>query len=252
MKNELDMREQLQMINEANKVDNIEVGVEVKTERVYNKINTYSDDSDWKNREYKRGQIFYADLSGNQGSEQGNGIEGIRPICIIQNDIGNKFSPTVVVAVLTSKLTKVSLPVHVQLDAEKHNLPKNSILLFEQIRTLDKRRLKGKIADLGEDMQKELDNAVIISMTNCPPKSLLERLPTEMKEYVIATLKHIKKLEITVNEMKESEIDKDVVSIIVNKKLLVLNKFIKYCGEHQLDYKSFYIVGKGVNKEVLL
>lgn len=88
----------------------------------------------------KRGDIFYADLSPVIGSEQG----GIRPVLVVQNDVGNKFSPTVICAAITSKINKAKLPTHVEIDAAEYELVKNSVILLEQIRTIDKRRLKEK------------------------------------------------------------------------------------------------------------
>jgi mRNA interferase MazF len=200
---------------------------------------------------YKRGDIYWANLSGSIGSEQSSDENG-RPVVIIQNDVGNKFSPTVIVAVLTSKMQKAKLPIHIEIKSEEYGLPKDSVILLEQVRTLDKRRLGAKICSIDDDMLKKIDDAIDISMKNLRPKTLLEKLPDDMREYVIATLKRIKKLEIAVAEMKETEIDKDVINIMVNKKLKVLNQFIKYCTQHQLDYKAFYIVNQGVNKEILL
>ena len=92
----------------------------------------------------KRGEIYFADLSPVIGSEQG----GVRPVLVVQNDVGNKFSPTIIAAAITSQLEKAKLPTHIQLPAEKYGLPKNSIVLLEQIRTIDKKRLKEKIGEL--------------------------------------------------------------------------------------------------------
>ena len=88
----------------------------------------------------KRGEIYYADLSPVVGSEQG----GVRPVLIVQNDVGNKYSPTIIVAAITSQLTKAKIPTHVELEKTKYNLPKDSVILLEQLRTIDKRRLKDK------------------------------------------------------------------------------------------------------------
>ena len=96
--------------------------------------------------EILRGEIYYADLSPVVGSEQG----GVRPVLVIQNDVGNKYSPTVIVAAITSKLSKAKLPTHIELDKDKYNLPKDSVVLLEQIRTLDKMRLKEKVSVLDE------------------------------------------------------------------------------------------------------
>ena len=92
----------------------------------------------------KRGQIYYADLSPVVGSEQG----GTRPVLIIQNDVGNKYSPTVIACAVTSQLTKAKLPTHIEVKQGQFGLPKDSVILLEQIRTLDKRRLKERVGEL--------------------------------------------------------------------------------------------------------
>ena len=108
----------------------------------------------------KRGEMYYADLSPVVGSEQG----GIRPILIVQNDTGNKYSPTVIAAAITSKLNKAKLPTHIEISALEFGLPKNSIILLEQIRTLDKRRLKDRIGELPDSTMKKVDTALLISL----------------------------------------------------------------------------------------
>lgn len=107
----------------------------------------------------KRGDIFYADLSPVIGSEQG----GIRPVLIIQNDVGNKFSPTVIAAAITSQHSKSALPTHIQLDAHGCGLSKDSVVLLEQIRTLDKKRLKEKTGSLDAFVMRLVDEALSIS-----------------------------------------------------------------------------------------
>ena len=108
----------------------------------------------------KRGDIYYADLSPVVGSEQG----GLRPVLIIQNDVGNKYSPTVIVSAITSQLGKAKLPTHIELPAEQYNLPKNSVALLEQIRTLDKKRLQEKVTTLSNEKMKEVNRAILISL----------------------------------------------------------------------------------------
>lgn len=110
--------------------------------------------------EVVRGDIFYADLSPVVGSEQG----GVRPVLVVQNDVGNKFSPTVIIAAITSQLTKAKLPTHIELNKEKFNLVKDSVVLLEQIRTLDKRRLKEKICSIDENTMKKVDVAIMVSL----------------------------------------------------------------------------------------
>ena len=107
----------------------------------------------------RRGDIFYADLSPVVGSEQG----GLRPVLIIQNDVGNKYSPTVIAAAITSRMGKTRLPTHIDIYAEKAGLAKDSVILLEQIRTLDKRRLKEKMGHLDDDIMNEVNSAIAIS-----------------------------------------------------------------------------------------
>lgn len=108
----------------------------------------------------KRGDIYYADLSPVVGSEQG----GVRPVLVVQNDIGNKYSPTVIVCAITSKLTKAKLPTHIELDSSEYNLPKDSVCLLEQIRTLDKKRLKEKLSYVGGKKMEDVERALLISL----------------------------------------------------------------------------------------
>ena len=107
----------------------------------------------------KRGDIYYADLSPVVGSEQG----GLRPVLIIQNDVGNRYSPTVIAAAITSRMGKTRLPTHIDIYAEKAGLSKDSVILLEQIRTLDKQRLKEKMGHLDDGMMNEVNNAIAVS-----------------------------------------------------------------------------------------
>ena len=106
-----------------------------------------------------RGDIYYADLSPVVGSEQG----GMRPVLIVQNDIGNRFSPTVIAAAITSQKDKAKLPTHIQLSSETSGLARESIVLLEQIRTLDKRRLKECMGRLDDEAMRKIDQALSIS-----------------------------------------------------------------------------------------
>lgn len=108
----------------------------------------------------RRGELYYADLSPVVGSEQG----GVRPILVVQNDVGNKYSPTVIAAAVTSKLNKARLPTHIELCAEDYGLTKDSVILLEQIRTLDKRRLKERIGTLDPALMRRVDVALKISL----------------------------------------------------------------------------------------
>ena len=107
----------------------------------------------------KRGDIYYADLSPVVGSEQG----GLRPVLIIQNDVGNKYSPTVIAAAITSKMDKTKLPTHIDVYAERVGLAKDSVILLEQVRTLDKRRLKEKMGHLDDEVMSAVNSALAVS-----------------------------------------------------------------------------------------
>ena len=108
----------------------------------------------------KRGELYYADLSPVIGSEQG----GVRPVLVVQNDVGNKYSPTVIAAAVTSQLTKAKLPTHIALTAGEYGLPKDSVVLLEQIRTIDKRRLREKIGELPISIMNRVNDALMISL----------------------------------------------------------------------------------------
>ena len=107
----------------------------------------------------KRGDIYYADLSPVVGSEQG----GVRPVLIVQNDTGNRYSPTVIAAAITSQVNKARLPTHIELSAQKYGLTKDSVVLLEQIRTLDKRRLREKMGRLDTELMEKVDSAIAVS-----------------------------------------------------------------------------------------
>ncbi len=108
----------------------------------------------------KRGDIYYADLSPVVGSEQG----GIRPVIVVQNDIGNKYSPTIIVCAITSQINKAKLPTHIEVKAGKFGLAKDSVILLEQIRTIDKRRLKEKIGRCDDSVMERIDRVLQISL----------------------------------------------------------------------------------------
>ena len=110
--------------------------------------------------EIKRGDVYYADLSPVVGSEQG----GVRPVLIVQNNIGNKYSPTIIAAAITSQINKAKIPTHIELKSAEVGLAKDSVVLLEQLRTLDKRRLKEKIGNVDVLKMKMIDNALLVSL----------------------------------------------------------------------------------------
>ncbi|WP_280771302.1 type II toxin-antitoxin system PemK/MazF family toxin [Salipaludibacillus daqingensis] len=108
----------------------------------------------------KRGDVYFADLSPVVGSEQG----GVRPVLVIQNDIGNRFSPTVIVAAITAQIQKAKLPTHVEINAKRYGFDRDSVILLEQVRTIDKQRLTDKITHLDDDMMLKVNDALNISI----------------------------------------------------------------------------------------
>ena len=108
----------------------------------------------------RRGDIYYAELSPVIGSEQG----GVRPVLVIQNDVGNRHSPTVIVAAITSKMNKAKLPTHIELSAQKFDIVKNSVILLEQIRTIDKQRLREYVCHIDSRMMGKVNEAIRISL----------------------------------------------------------------------------------------
>jgi mRNA interferase MazF len=108
----------------------------------------------------RRGDIYYADLRPVVGSEQG----GVRPVLIIQNDMGNRHSPTVICAAITSRMNKAKLPTHVEIKAEDYGIVKDSVILLEQVRTIDKSRLKEKVCHLDSGIQREINKALMVSL----------------------------------------------------------------------------------------
>lgn len=108
----------------------------------------------------QRGDVYYADLRPVVGSEQG----GVRPVLIIQNNVGNRHSPTVICAAITSQMHKAKLPTHVELECDKYDLSKDSVVLLEQLRTIDKKRLKDKVCHLDNQVLDKIDKALGISL----------------------------------------------------------------------------------------
>lgn len=108
----------------------------------------------------RRGDIYYADLRPVIGSEQG----GIRPVLIVQNDVGNRHSPTIICAAITSKMNKANLPTHIELSAGKYDMVKDSVILLEQLRTIDKQRLKDKVCHLDDDIMRKVNRGLMISL----------------------------------------------------------------------------------------
>lgn len=128
-------------------------------EEYYNPITNISQMPTQQDAAVRRGDIYYADLSPVVGSEQG----GIRPVLIVQNNVGNKHSPTVIAAAITSQINKARLPTHIELNARTYGLSRDSVVLLEQVRTLDKRRLKERMGRLDDDLMHQVDSALTVS-----------------------------------------------------------------------------------------
>ena len=107
----------------------------------------------------QRGDVFYADLSPVVGSEQG----GVRPVLIVQNNMGNRYSPTIICAAITSQINKAKLPTHIEINSQQYTLDRDSVVLLEQVRTVDKKRLKEKICHLDEGLMNKVDRALLVS-----------------------------------------------------------------------------------------
>ena len=134
----------------------------------------------------KRGELYYADLSPVVGSEQG----GVRPVLVVQNDIGNKYSPTIIAAAITSKINKAKLPTHIELPQSHFGLQKDSVILLEQIRTIDKKRLKERIGELASEAMLKVDRGLLVSLGFAD--ELLKRADGTMKSDVSAELNELK------------------------------------------------------------
>ena len=132
----------------------------------------------------RRGDIYYADLSPVIGSEQG----GLRPVLIVQNDIGNRYSPTVIAAAITSRMSKAKLPTHIDIYAGEVGLAKDSVILLEQVRTLDKRRLKEKMGHLDDEVMNHVNTAIAISFgLGTPEEDLAARSMMQQINYAHAS-----------------------------------------------------------------
>ena len=142
----------------------------------------------------RRGDIYYADLSPVIGSEQG----GVRPVLVIQNDVGNKHSPTVICAAITSRMNKAKLPTHIEISAKKYRLVKNSVVLLEQIRTLDKKRLKEYICHVDGTFMEEVNEAI----RNQPGTSYITEMGGKCQRYNFTERKKSDKMEQRVYEIK--------------------------------------------------
>lgn len=170
--------------------------------------------------EIKRGDIFYADLRPTVGSEQG----GIRPVLIIQNDIGNRYSPTVICAAITSQLNKAKLPTHVEIGAKRYGMIKDSVLLLEQVRTIDKRRLKEKVCHFRSDLMHKVDKALCVSFG---------LQPNVDRNFIDSIVMDIRTHQYDLAMMDVSDDNYNCISVYIRRKINVLKT---YCETYNLDY----------------
>lgn len=183
------------------------------------------------NIDIKRGDIHFANLTGVVGSEQG----GIRPVVVIQNNTGNLHSPTIIVATITSQ-TKASLPTHVTITG--YGLKKESIVLLEQIRTIDKCRLKGYIGHVDELMMKKIDKAKEISMSDTSTLKPIDRLSDKLKNKVQIMLDNIATYEKAIVNRKNN--NNNFREMCLSERELWLDTLQEFCERNNLNYKNYY------------
>ncbi|HBJ1650404.1 TPA: type II toxin-antitoxin system PemK/MazF family toxin [Clostridium botulinum] len=179
----------------------------------------------------KRGDIFFANLTGVVGSEQG----GIRPVVVIQNNTGNLHSPTIIVATITSQ-TKASLPTHVTIKG--YGLKKESIVLLEQVRTIDKCRLKGYIGHVDELMMKKIDKAKEISMSDASVLKPIDRLSEELKGRIQIMLENVCSYERAIANRKNN--NNNFRDMCLSERELWLDTLKDFCKRNNLNYKNYY------------
>ena len=180
------------------------------------------------NKEITWGSLYYARLSGNQGSEQG----GVRPVIVIQNDIGNNYSPTIIVACITSQMTKTKLPTHVEISG--YGLEKDSVILMETVRQIDKRRLMsyiGKIDNMETIMK--IEKAIRINTNRRIGHET--RVRKDIKQYVYDKLNKIEQYKVTISTLKELNINSDDIE---DKKFIEENSLMRYCDNENISYDS--------------
>jgi mRNA interferase MazF len=201
-------------------------------------------------KKLKRGDIVWVDLRTNVGSEQRSDENG-RPVVIIQNDIGNAFSPTIITACITSQMDKPKLPIHVQVPSDNNGLSKNSIVLTEQIMTLDKKkRILRKTGSLSEDIMIKIDRALSISIFPIKEKTPLERLPKTTQNIIKEKLEDIRSIERTICNIiidNDKSLEKKLDSLEENlrgQRACYLASLERICKKYNLNYRDYYIMYK--------
>jgi len=242
----LDFKEQLMAIKTEMDKKELKSDKIIETkEIVHSNINNHKTMYNTENKKIivRRAEVYWSDLQGSQGSEQG----GERPVLIIQNDVGNTYSPTTIVAVITSQLTKAKLPVHVELQKEINNMPQDSVILFEQIRTLDKRRLKDKICELDELMMKKIDKAIGTSLgikvaepeqekTSKTEKAPLEKLHEKLRNKIEEMLDDIYTYEKALCKTRNESLRNN----LIEQREAFLWLLQNFCENNKLNYRDYY------------
>ncbi|OSA95729.1 UNVERIFIED_ORG: hypothetical protein B2H93_04725 [Clostridium botulinum] len=229
-----------------NKLNNKEGGIEMNTlQEQLKKLNIFEKEVEdraierreckhinnkMNNINIKRGDIFFANLTGEVGSEQG----GIRPVVCLSNDIGNTYSSTVIIATITSKQTKAKIPTHV--DIIGYGLKEDSIVLLEQIRAIDKRRYLSYIGHADELMMRKIDKAKEIATSAIKPKNTLERLYPEMRKYIVSKLKMIETYTLTLDTLNQVKGDFNTINLIEDEKFREINSLKYYCNKNKISY----------------
>lgn len=202
-------------------------------------------------KKLKRGDIVWVDLRTNVGSEQRSDENG-RPVVIIQNDIGNAFAPTIITACITSQM-KPKLPTHVQVPSDKNGLSKDSVVLAEQIMTLDKKkRVLRKTGTLSEIIMSKIDKALVVSIFPTRQKTPLEKLPQNVKNEIVNRLKSIRTLELTINTMYVNKIDNGSINLIEHRMDEALDGLKYYCKINNIEFNQIYEESVEVNELLAL
>jgi mRNA interferase MazF len=239
--------------NKNNNITKIEINIETKGNKdsniFENKIYNKSIHSNISNRvarglsfeelkKLKRGDIVWVDLRTNVGSEQSSDENG-RPVVIIQNDIGNEYSPTIITACITSQLSKKKLPIHVEVPSDNNGLSKNSVVLTEQIMTLDKKkRILRKTGSLNEITMAKIDRALSISIFPIKEKTPLEKLPRWIRNVIIRKIENIHSFERAWLNSKTN--NQSFKSMCLKERELCLLDLEEFCSDNELNYRDYY------------
>jgi mRNA interferase MazF len=213
---------------------NINSEIAINNEINYNRV---FENNEIDLRDIKRGNIVWINLFGSVGSEQGSTEHG-RPCVCIQNNMGNTHSPTIIVACITSQINKSRLPIHVEIPAsEKYGLTKDSVVLLEQIRTVDKRkRILRKTGHLDENIMKQIDRGLKISIFEPEEKTSLEKLPKNIQNEINETLQYIYSYEKVLGKSQS-----DNLNHLISERRMLLEHLEDICNKNNINYRDYYI-----------